>query len=330
MKLKLLTLLALVAAAALGCKKKEVPVVAATNAAAQAGNLEPVPADPPAPATAVSAPAAATATAEAEPKEADLSKNAWNLPPRGTSAKDGDRCYVLMAGRDRTYADARKPYNLFAQDIGEVKGDAITIKELTGGTYRTTGLFVIPAGSQPGEVAVGDMVLAEWASELKHATVTKVEGEKMTVRYTDLPDSWPEVQLVKVLSPREVTKQKEGLHPGNFAIAKGEQGRDELLLLIAESGDNWLVRKFSHLVAATAKSQLRPIPLKPALKVGQLVEVPWVGQMYQGKVVKVSGTRVEVRAEGVATKEPVVASLGQVAPVEAKAKPDDKAAKPAQ
>ncbi len=326
MRLRLIVSLAVVIAGANACKKKEAPAPApAKAAAAEAPKAEAAPADVPAAASPTSAPAAATA-ADAEPKEADLSKNAWNLPPRGTSAKDGDRCYVLMAGRDRTYADARKPYNLFAQDIGEVKGDAVTIKELTGGTYKTTGLFVIAAGSQPGELAVGDMVLAEWASELKHAVVTKVDGEKITVRYTDLPDSWPEVQLVKVLSPREVTKQKEGLQPGNFAIGKGEQGRDELLLLIAESGDNWLVRKFSHLVAVAAKSDLRPIALKPALKAGQLVEVPWVGQMYQGKVVKVAGTRVEVRAEGVATKEPVVASLGQVAPVEPKAKADDKAA----
>ncbi len=327
---KVFASLALVALAATACKKKEAPAPAPAKAAApEAAKAEPAAVEPAAPATAAAAPTAATA-ADAEPKEADLAKNAWSLPPRGTGAKDGDRCYVLMAGRDRTYADARKPYNLFAQDIGEVKGDAITIKELTGGTYKTTGLFVIAAGSQPGEVAVGDMVLAEWASELKHAMVTKVEGEKITVRYTDLPDSWPEVQLVKALSPREVTKQKEGLQPGNFAIGKGEQGRDELLLLIAESGDNWLVRKFSHLVAVAAKSDLRPIPLKPALKAGQLVEVPWVGQMYQGKVVKVTGTRVEVRADGVATKEPVVASMGQVAPVEPKTKADDKAStKPA-
>ena len=307
-----------IAVAASACKKKE-PAVAAKSATAAPQIAAVAAAEAPLPAAASVVAAAVAATPEN--LEPDLAKNAWNLPSRGTAAKDGDRCYVMMAGRDRSYSDGRKPYNLFAQDMGDAKGDAITIKELTGGTYKTTGLFVIPAGSQTGEVAAGDMVLAEWASELKHAIVQKVEGDKITVRYTDLPDAWPDAQLVKVLTPREVTKQKEGLQAGNFAVAKGDQGRSELVLLIAESGDNWLVRKFSHLVMSSATSDLRPIPLKPALKVGQLVEVPWVGQFYTGKVVKLTGTRVEVRAEGVATKEPVVGSLGQVAPVVAKGPP---------
>lgn len=303
----------LAVAGAFGCKKKaeEAPKPAAPAAAKE----QPKAAEPaPAAATATDAPAAATP----EAKEPDLGKNAWNLPPRGVSAKEGDRCYVLMSGRDRSYSDARKPYNLFSQDIGDVKGDAVTIKELTGGTYKTTGLFVIPAGSQPGEVAAGDMVLAEWASELKHAVVQKVDGEKITVRYTDLPEKWDDSQLVKVLTPREVTKQKEGLQAGNFAVAKGDQGRDEQVLLIAESGDNWLVRKFSMLVAVAAKSNLKAIPLKPAVKAGQMVDVAFVGQYYTGKVVKVTGARVDVKVDGIASKEPVASSLGQVVPVEPK------------
>ncbi len=312
----------LVATAALwswGCKKKEAEVkpaekpaeVAATAAGAVGQAAE---------ASAAAAPAAAT-PADAEP---DPTKNAWNLPARGAALKDGDRVFVLTQGKDRSYGDATKPYRLFAHDVGDAKGDVITIKELAGGSFKTTGLFVIAAGSQAGEVKVGDLVLAEWASELKHAMVQKVEGDKITVRYTDLPDNWQESQLVKVLSPREVTRQKEGLQAGNFAFAKGVQSRDELVLLVAESGDNWLVRQFSQRVRSVAKSDLRPIPLKPALKVGQAVEVPWVGQVYPAKVTKVLGTRIEVKADGAQTKEPFTVAIGQVAPIEAKAAPKAK------
>lgn len=322
MNVRHFVVLAALLATAVACKKKEAPaptpavVPSGANAPAEAAQLA-------APATAVADAGAATPVV-AEP---DPTKNAWDLPTRGTAAKEGDRCFVLTQGKDRSYADGTKPYRLFAHDLGEVKGDSVVIKELAGGSFKTTGLFVIASGSQPSEVKAGDMVLAEWASELKHAMVQKVEGDKITVRYTDLPDSWPEAQLVKVLTPREVTRQKEGLQPGNFAIGKGEQGRDELVLLVSESGDKWLVRKFSQRVATVATSDLRAIALKPAIRVGQLVEVPWVGQFYTGKVVKISGTRVEVKSDAVVTKEPVVASLGQVAPVEPKEA--GKGAKPA-
>jgi len=306
-----------VSATGLGCRKKVDPpapprsdpaTVAPANAVDAPAAPTPAPLEAP-------APSAPTPVVEAEP---DPAKNAWNLPLRGTGAKSGDRCFVLTQGKTRSYADGKEPYRLFAHDIGEVKGDSVVIKELSGGTFKTSGLFIIASGSQPGELKPGDMVLAEWASELKHALVQKVEGDQITVRYSDLPDKWAEDQLVKVLTPREVTRQKEGLHPGNFAIAKGENGRDEWVLLVSESGDKWLARKFSQRVESIATSDLRPIPLKPALKPGQLVEVMWVGQMYPGKVVKVTGTRVEVKTDAAATKEPLVSSFGQVAPIEDK------------
>lgn len=302
------------AAGAAGCKKAAEPApkpaAAAPTAPAKAPEAAPTPA--------AASPTDAAADASPVQAEPDPQKNAWNVTATTAAVKEGDRVFVLTQGANRAYDDGAKPYRLFAHDVGEVKGGMVIIKELTGGTFKTTGLFVIPAGSAAGEVKVGDMVLAEWASELKHAVVQKVEGEKITVRYTDLPDAWAEKDLVKQLAPREVTRQKEGLQPGNFAFAKGTQGRDELVLLVGDAGDNWIARQFSQRVRSIAKSDLRAIPLKPSIKVGQLVEVPWIGQVHTGKVAKVVGTRVEVKVDGIQSKDPVVASLGQVAPVETK------------
>ena len=66
-------------------------------------------------------------------------------------------------------------------------------------------------------------------------------------------------------------------------------------------------------LATFAKAELQEIPLKPTLKAGQQVVVPYVGMMYQGKVKKVSGTRVEVAIDQGVSKAPIVSSLGQVA-----------------
>lgn len=264
---------------------------------------------PAAAAPAAEPPAAATpAQIEVDPRE-----NAWGLKPQPTSAKDGQRVFVLTRGKDRSYTDGKAPYQLFAHDMGSADGDVLTIKELGGGTFKTTGLFVIPAGSEPGAVKVGDMVLAEWASSLKHALVTKVDGDKITVRYTDLPASWKEEQLTRQLTPREVTVQKEGLQPGNFAVAK-EDGRKVLVLLIAQAGDQWLARKFSNRVQVFGKDDLSPLPLKPALKAGQTIAAPWVGMMYKCKVKAVKPTHVESTCEGTASKDAVVSALGTVAP----------------
>ena len=261
---------------------------------------------PPAAATAVEAPAAAT------PAEDPL-KNGWNLTPHGTAAKEGDRIFLLTQGKDRSHANPTAIYQLFAHDLGEVKGDIATIKELDGSSFQVGGQYIIPAGLKAAsDVKAGDMVLAEWASSLKHAIVQKVDGDKITVRYTDLPDSWSEDKLVAVKTPKEVTKQQEGLAPGNFAVAQ-DDGRPVIVLLVSENGEKWLARKFSGRVATFPKDELQPIPLKPTLKAGQQVIVPYVGMMYQGKVKKVSGTRVEVLIDQGVSKEPIVSSLGQVA-----------------
>ena len=261
---------------------------------------------PPAAVTAADAPAAAT------PADDPL-KNGWNLAPRGTSAKEGDRIFLLTQGKDRSHINPAAIYQLFAHDLGEVKGEIATIKELDGSSFQVGGQYIIAAGLKAAaDVKAGDMVLAEWASSLKHAIVQKVDGDKITVRYTDLPDSWSEDKLVKVLSPKEVTKQKDGLSPGNFAVAQ-DDGRAVIVLLVSENGEKWLARKFSGRVATFPKAELEPIPLKPALKVGQTVVAPYVGMMYQGKVKKLSGTRVEVAIDQGVSKEPIVSSLGQVA-----------------
>jgi predicted small lipoprotein YifL len=267
------------------------------------------------PAEAVPAPAAATpveAAADATPA-VDPLKNGWNLSPRGTSAKEGDRIFLLTQGKDRSHTNPAAIYQLFAHDLGEVKGDVATIKELDGSSFQVGGQYIIAAGLKAAaDVKAGDMVLAEWASSLKHAIVQKVDGEKITVRYTDLPDSWSEDKLVAVKSPKEVTKQAEGLSPGNFAVAQ-DDGRPVIVLLVSENGEKWLARKFSGRVATFPKGELQPIPLKPTLKAGQQVVVPYVGMMYQGKVKKVSGTRVEVAIDQGVSKEAIVSSMGQVA-----------------
>lgn len=276
------------------------PSVAPAQPVTPAAPLAPPPAPPPAP---------------APPAEVDPSANAWNLAPRGADVAVGGRAYVLTRGRDRSHTDPGAVYHLYAHDVAEVRGNVVSVRELGGETFEVGGLFVIPAGlADKAQVKKGDMVLAEWASSLKHAVITGLQKDKVTIRYTDLPANWADDKLAATKDRRHVTLQQEGLHPGNFAVADLD-GRKHLVMLISQSGDRFLVHRFAGRVTAVPTTALAPIPLCPSLKRRQKVLAPWVGIMYPGRVREVSGVKVTVAIDEIGRKEPVVVSLGQVVPL---------------
>ncbi len=247
-------------------------------------------------------------------EKAPKKRNAWGVPPAAPPVQAADRAYVLTRGKDRSYSDAEAIYQLYAYDVATVRKRSALLLELGGGTFEVPGEFLIRAGSSRKELRKGDMVLAEWASALKHAVITGFEGERAKIRYTDLPQSWAEDRITALKTPRELTLQKKGFSPGNFVIADIE-GRRYIGLLIAESPAGWLVRRFSHRVVLLPRSKLTTMPLRPQLRRRQHVLAPWVGVMYRGRVRKVAGTRVLVQIEGIGQKAPVVASFGQVLPL---------------
>ena len=249
-----------------------------------------------------------------QPPAGDAADNAWHAPPRAPPVDAGERVYLLTRGKERTYSDASATYQLYAYDVATPQATSATIRELGGGTFEAPGAFMIKAGATRKELQKDDMVLAEWASSLKHAVVTGFEGDRVNIRYLDLPDSWAEEKITARKDPRELTRQQEGFSPGNFAIADID-GRRFLVLLIAPAGEHWLVRRFSHRVASVPRSKLTTLPLRPAVRRHQKVLAPWVGVMYRGKVRKIRGTRVLVQIDGIGQKAPIVASFGQILPL---------------
>ncbi len=212
-------------------------------------------------------------------------------------------------------------YHLYAHDVVEARGNLVTIRELGGGSFRVPGLFVLPAGvAADASLKKGDSVLAEWASSLKHAVVVGRAGGRFKIRYTDLPESWSEDKITAVKGRRQLTLQREGLVPGNFALARIDGGQHQVLLLTAGDG-RWLVRRFAGRVAAIPTADLRAFPLAPRLRRGQRVMAPWVGMMYPAVVRKVKGNRLTVFIEQIGRDEPILTALGQVMPVVAASKP---------
>ncbi len=258
--------------------------------------------------------AAPTAQAPSPEPKVDPRKNAWNLKGKPGVAKVGDRVYLLTRGRDRSHTNQRAVYHLYAYDVKGVAKDVVTLKELGGGDFQASTAFLVPAGvAKAKDLKKGDMVLAEWASSLKHATVIGFAGDKVKIRYTDLPDSWSEEKVTALKAPRELTLQREGFSAGNFAVAALD-GQQYLVMLVAQAGDEWLVRRFAGRVTTVAKDKLTPMPLKPKLRPRSKVLVPWVGMMYRGTVKKVRGARAWVQVAGIGQKAPVIIPLGQILP----------------
>ncbi len=278
---------------------KTAPAVAAMPSAKTVTNA---PSDEPAPAAETAA--AATGT----------DANAWQMKPRGAAVEAGGRAWVLTRGRDRTYTDANAVYHLYAHDVVSSSGNTVTIRELGGGSFRVPGLFVLPAGVPEGTtLKKGDAVLAEWASSLKHAVVIGRAGERFKIRYTDLPESWAEDKITAVKDRRQLTLQRPGLHPGNFAAATID-GATHLVLLLTEGDGRWLVRRFAGRVAALPAADLKALPLRPRLRRGQKVLAPWVGMMYPAVVRSVKGSRVTVRIDGIGRDDAIATAVGQVMP----------------
>lgn len=140
----------LLVVATTACGKKAAPPAAPKAEAPKAAEAVAAPAE----VSPVAAPAEATPAV-------DPLKNGWNLPPRATSAKEGDRVFLLTQGKDRSHTNPTAIYQLFAHDLGEVSGDVATIKELDGSSFKVGGQYIIAAGLKAAsEVKAGDMVLA--------------------------------------------------------------------------------------------------------------------------------------------------------------------------
>ncbi|HAN31961.1 MAG TPA: hypothetical protein DCQ06_10225 [Myxococcales bacterium] len=287
------------------------PVVPAPATKQQAAVLPPAAAVTPTAAKPVAKPAA-----KQQPKvvKVDPRQNGWGIKSAARPLKVGDRAFVVTRGRDRSHTNVKAVYHLYAYDIRGVNKDLVTLKEVGGGDFQVSASFVMPSGETDlKRFKPGQLVLAEWASSLKHAIVLKVLSKGVRIRYLDLPDSWKEDKLQAVKKPRELTIQTPGLSRGNFAVMKRD-GREYLVMLVAETGPKWLVQRFAGRVETVAKTELTPIPLKPKLRRRSKVSVPWVGMMYPGVVQRVRKHYALVKVSATGQRTAMKIPLGQLLP----------------
>ncbi|MGK3982282.1 hypothetical protein WME99_04560 [Sorangium sp. So ce136] len=223
------------------------------------------------------------------PTGAAHASNPLGLPAHSVKLDPGRRVFTFS---DRMLAGARlgSTLVLYAATVVGFEGDDLIIEGRGGPSYKVHPGYVIPVPDAP-RLRPHDPVLTEWNGVMKHAVITRFVKDKMEVRYTDMD---PRTPLALLKGVRFVV-QTEGLVPGNFAAWKdGETWRHVLLVSrlggppadpgavvtsLPSSSARWFALGYGGAALLADESALRPLPIKPQLKIGASVWAEWVGAL---------------------------------------------------
>ncbi|AUX22228.1 hypothetical protein SOCEGT47_027290 [Sorangium cellulosum] len=257
----------------------------------------PTPAPPPTQSPPISSLTALPRPAVAEsapPTGAAHASNPLGLPPRTLKLDPGRRVFTVS---DRMLAGAKlgSTLVLYAATVVAFEGDDLIIEGKSGSSYKVHPGYVIPVPDAP-RLRPHDPVITEWNGVMKHAVITRFVKDKIEVRYTDMDPRTPLAQLKGV----RFVRQTEGLAPGNFAAWKdGDTWRHVLLVSrlggapgepdtvqtsLPGSPARWFALGYGGAALLADESALRPIPIRPKLKVGASVLAEWVGTLRPGVV----------------------------------------------
>jgi len=226
------------------------------------------------------APSGAVPVAVPLPTAPVVDPNPLALPPRRIKLDPGRRVFTFA---DSMLAGAKlgSTLILYAATVTAFDGDDLLIEGRAGPPYKVHAGYVIPVPDDP-RLRHGDAVLTEWNGVMKHAAVTKLARDKVSVRYTDMDVKTPEGQLKSA----RFVRQSDGLQPGNYASLADAGELRHVLLVSPVEGDKrrWFALGFGGAAMVVDESALTPIPVKYNPKVGAQVLAEWIGTLRKATV----------------------------------------------
>ena len=280
------------------------------------------PADTSTPAAQATTAATATATpdATATPEQAQGGLP-YEFPTTPPAAEPGTFVFVPMASSvERVMNGSEKRVTNFRpRELVKTGPETSTVKD--GSEYEAPNSLVFPC--QPdAKAAVGDIVLGY-----------PQFGSWEVAIVTDAGDpTKPKVHFFKPVysgSQPEGDKFEGQLEAGQFRILKDELDSGTRVLypdgeekgygqVVKAEGDRVLLEKFGGDLAAFDKSEVTPIPVKPALKQGDKVQAPFGKGMDPATVAKVDDKigRVWVTFDGRETQGESVFCYTQILPAQ--------------
>lgn len=219
-----------------------------------------------------------------QPPRRTFDSNPLRLPVQAVSVAEGARVY---APSREALEGARRGRTLvlrFATAFG-VDGGNVLVRVGRAPPYPVhPGYVVVPA---EGRLRRGSYVIAPYRRQLRHAIVTGIKKEQVTVRYTDV--------LARVGERRlrlsDVAPQPEGLRPGNYAVFREGQRYRHVLLVSegtwADGKKRWLALGYAAEALLVDHNELRPMSLDYDPDEGDAVWVSWLGHMVPATVAAV-------------------------------------------
>ena len=249
----------------------------------------------------------------------------FDFPSAGTTAKKGEKVLVpsynwlvdaMQKGTDKT------TMIWYAQTMEEPGDETSMIKFLSGEPKKVPNAYIVPIPA--GQTAkTGDIVLTWWqsGSGLQRAIVTDAADPKApTVRYLDLAYDNPAKsrdgkttigQMNEQIKPDSFVVIKNELEPGTSVAIGSEMTHGQIIRV---ESDKVFVKLFAGKVGVFPKSDVKAVPIKPNVKVGDKLKAEYVGRFKDGTVSKVDEKigRVWVKFENVS--EDKVIAFGDLMP----------------
>ncbi|NOQ75872.1 MAG: hypothetical protein GQ574_27955 [Crocinitomix sp.] len=248
-----------------------------------------------------------------------------DFPKGGTSAATGDYILTPSLGwqQDATSGEAADQTFIFYKAKMSEAGDGYSKVDFTfDGEQEIPNYMIVPI--KPSQTAKkGDIILTWWQSG---------SGMKRAIVTDDSNPAEPEVNYIDIDwdNPATTTEgvgfgqRKETIKPGSFHVLTSEwepgttvavkKGADyKVATIIAVSGDHVLTCGFGGKMAMYSKSECTALPVVPNVRVGDMVQAPWVGTFKSVKVQKIDKVMGRIWTDDPFSDEPMVIAFGDIA-----------------
>lgn len=261
-------------------------------------------------------------------EEVDVERSAIDpfpdFPMVNLNASNGD--IVLSPSKnwqeDATNEGADKvTFIFYNQTVAEVGEGTSKVDFMTEKGVDIPNYMIIPI--KAGQTAKkGDILLTWWqtGSGMQRAIVTDdSDPAKPVVNYLDLDWDNPATNADGIGIGQATYPLKEGTfhvlnsdwQPGTTVAAKAD-GKTVAATVVCVSGDQVLTIGFAGKMKIYPKSDCTPCPVKPDVKTGDEVQVPWVGSFTSTTVQKVDAENGRVWCDDPYSDDPMVVPFGDV------------------
>ncbi len=216
----------------------------------------------------------------------------WDYPIVETTAKEGD--YIIappLEWIENAFKDETTTLIYYGGWMREPGPAESKIETLTGSEVIIPNAMIIPIKS--GEtVEKGDIILTTWqsGSGMERAIVIGGSPKEPEVLYLDMDYDNPAgiAQEVDKLEPNTFHKLKGGmLEVGGVVAVKDESGSYSRVIATNIAEDRVLTIGFAGKIAVYKKEQCYVLPIRPDVKKGDKVFIPFVGSFQEATVQKV-------------------------------------------